>query len=65
MDGRLGDVTLAALKAFLAWRGTEGRRVLLNALNATQAVRYLEIAEATPSQKQFLFGWMSGRVAIS
>lgn len=65
VDGRLGPVTLAALKAFLAWRGAEGRRVLLNALNATQAVRYLEITEANQSQRKFLFGWMSNRVAIA
>lgn len=63
VDGRLGPMSLEALKAFLAWRGAAGRRVMLNALNATQATRYLEITEGNASQKKFLFGWMA-RVSI-
>lgn len=64
VDGRVGDITLGALRDFLAWRGAEGRRVLLRALNGVQAARYLEIAEARPSQRKFLFGWVAKRVVM-
>lgn len=63
VDGRIGQVTLDALKAFLKWRGTEGRIVMLRALNSLQAVRYLEIAERDRSQRKFTYGWVRGRVA--
>ena len=63
VDGRVGDVTLAALRAFLNWRGAQGKVVMLAALNGLQASRYLEITEAKPSQRRFLYGWMLNRVA--
>lgn len=63
VDGRIGQITLDALKAFLKWRGSEGRIVMLRALNSLQAVRYLEIAERDPSQRTFAYGWVRGRVA--
>jgi lysozyme family protein len=64
VDGRIGPVTLQALKAFIAWReGEGGRQVLLTALNAVQGARYLEIAEARPTQRKFVYGWVSKRVA--
>lgn len=63
VDGRLGPITIAALRSFLAWRGQQGESVLLMALNSTQGVRYLEIAEKNPTQEKFLYGWMLGRVA--
>lgn len=65
VDGRIGQVTLDALKAFLKWRGNEGRIVMLRALNSLQATRYLEIAEKNPSQRSFTYGWVRGRVAIT
>jgi lysozyme family protein len=63
VDGRVGSVTIAALKAYLAWRGKEGEAVMLMAMNSTQGVRYLEIAEKNPTQERFLYGWMRTRVA--
>jgi len=63
VDGRIGQVTLDALKAFLKWRGAEGSMVMLRALNSLQAVRYLEIAERDPSQRAFTYGWVRGRVS--
>lgn len=63
VDGRIGQVTLDALRAFLKWRGAEGRMVMLRALNSLQAVRYLEIAERDPSQRTFAYGWVRGRVS--
>jgi lysozyme family protein len=48
-DGRIGDVTLAALDAFLAVRGqASGETVLLRALEALQGERYLRLAERRP-----------------
>lgn len=62
VDGRIGEVTLAALRAFLRWRGLDGVKVLLRGLNSQQAVRYLEIAEKDPEQESFLYGWLLNRV---
>lgn len=64
VDGRLGPVTFDALRRFLAWRGQQdGGVVMLRALNGLQATRYLEIAESNKSQRDFLYGWIKGRVA--
>ncbi|APW38954.1 hypothetical protein RD110_18535 [Rhodoferax koreense] len=63
VDGRLGPVSLAALQAFLRWRGMEGIKVMLKALNGVQAARYLEITEGNRSQRAFLYGWINQRVA--
>lgn len=65
VDGRLGEISSAALEAYLKWRGKDGQKVLLNALNSSQALRYLEISESKASQKKFLFGWMLNRVGLS
>ncbi len=48
-DGRVGPTTLAALDAFLAFRGQgSGETVLLRALEALQGERYLRLAERRP-----------------
>lgn len=65
VDGRLGPISLAALKAYIAWRGQNGIVVMMRALNGLQSTRYLEIAEAKPSQKKFLYGWILNRVVMS
>lgn len=64
VDGRIGSVTLDALRAFLAWRGPQGITALMRGLNGVQATRYLEITEAKPSQRKYLFGWVLNRVEI-
>lgn len=63
VDGAIGRVTIAALRAYLGARGKDGHVVLLRALNAQQAVRYIELAEARPSQEAFVHGWLLHRVA--
>lgn len=63
VDGFSGHNTQAALRAYLARRGKEGEAVLLKALNALQAARYIEIAEANPTQESFVYGWLKERVA--
>lgn len=62
-DGNVGPATVDALKAFLRYRGADGRKVILAALNCLQGVRYLEIAENNPKQESFVFGWLLHRVA--
>ena len=62
-DGAVGNMTLAALKAFLTARGKAGEAVLLRMLNGQQSVRYIELAEARPTQEAFEFGWQANRVS--
>jgi len=62
-DGRSGPVTLAALDAFLATRGTSsGETVLLRALEALQGERYLRLAERRPANEAFLYGGLANRI---
>lgn len=62
-DGNIGAITIAALRAYLGARGKDGHLVLLRALNAQQGMRYIELAEARPSQESFVHGWLLHRVA--
>lgn len=61
VDGVFGQGTEAALRAFLARRGSDGERVLVFAAAAEQAIRYLEIAEHDPTQEAFEYGWLLNR----
>lgn len=62
VDGRIGEITLDAFRAYRRWRGAEGSRVMVAALNCTQGNRYLELAESNDSQEDFLYGWIRSRV---
>jgi lysozyme family protein len=61
VDGGVGVLTIAALKAYIEQRGNDGRRVLLGMIASQQSVRYVEIAEANPSQEAFEYGWQLNR----
>ena len=62
-DGRIGDVTLVALDAFLKVRGKAGAEtVLLRAIEALQGERYLRLAERRPANEAFLYGWLANRI---
>ena len=53
-DGRIGPITISALKAFFEARGKErGETVLLRALEALQGERYLRLAEKRPANEAF------------
>lgn len=65
VDGRSGTVTLAALKALLKTRGSEGERVLTLICDALQGARYVAIAEADAEQETFVFGWIAKRVGAA
>lgn len=61
-DGRIGSRTLAALDKFIELRGVAGETTLLHALDALQGERYLRLAERSPSQEKFLYGWLANRL---
>jgi lysozyme family protein len=64
VDGRIGQVTLDALRAFLRWRGANGTKAMLTALNCLQGGRYIDIAEGNESQEAFTYGWLLNRVSL-
>ena len=63
-DGDLGKMSFYALDAYKAKRGPQGEVVLLRMVDAFQAVRYAEIAEANPTQEAFIYGWLANRVGV-
>lgn len=64
VDGRVGPMTVQALRAYLAWRGKAGEQALLKALNCMQGARYIELAESREKDEEFVFGWISNRIAL-
>ena len=62
VDGRIGAMTVASLKAFLKVRGAAGEEVLIKACEVLQGARYIAIAEGRETQEDFLFGWLAHRV---
>lgn len=65
VDGELGPGTLNALSSYLKYRLQDGERILLTALNCLQGNRYIELAEARPSQEAFVYGWLRERVVLT
>jgi len=65
VDGAIGNMTIGALRAYLGHRGKDGHLVLVRLLNCQQGVRYMDIAEANPTQEDFMHGWALHRVALT
>lgn len=61
VDGGIGAMTMAALKAFLSARGADGHRVLLGMVAAQQSVFYIECAERRVENETFEYGWQLNR----
>lgn len=61
VDGDAGPATRQALQAFLNQRGPMGRATLLGMIRAQHSVYYIELAERTPSQERFEYGWQAQR----
>lgn len=61
VDGRIGTLTLAALRAFLAKRGREGAGVLMGMVASQQSNYLLELAERRPKDERFQYGWQLNR----
>lgn len=62
VDGRIGPMTLQALRRYKAVRGDRAEAVLLKALDALQGERYLRLVETRPANEAFLFGWLDKRI---
>jgi lysozyme family protein len=62
VDRVIGARTIAALRAYQALRGSSGGFVLLQALQALQGERYIELAENRPANEAFLYGWLANRI---
>ncbi len=56
-DGAVGPKTLGALAAILRQRSSEA--AVVHALNCLQGAHYLKLAADSPTQRQFLDGWMT------
>lgn len=65
VDGAIGPATIAALRAYLNKRGTDGEKVLLRLLNSFQGVRYVEICEKREASEDFAHGWALNRLEIA
>ncbi|MGU7780470.1 glycoside hydrolase family 108 protein [Burkholderia sp. PU8-34] len=61
VDGGIGPMTIAALKAFLQQRGADGHRVLYGMIASQQSVFYIELAERRPENETFEYGWQLNR----
>lgn len=64
VDGLVGPVTVAALRAYLGKRGKQGETILLRALNSLQGEFYVGLAERDPSQEDYVNGWFWNRVVV-
>lgn len=62
VDGKIGPATINALRAFINRRGADGEMVMVRGLNCLQGARYLEITEARPQNKAFIYGWFLNRI---
>lgn len=62
-DGDFGPMSLHALDLFLSKR-PDGEIVLSRAIDCLQGARYIEIAEKSPSQEVFEYGWLANRIGM-
>lgn len=63
VDGVLGKRTRAALVTYLSIRtmAQDGDLVLMGLMRAFSVMRYVEIAEKSPTQAVFEYGWLRNR----
>lgn len=62
-DGRIGAMTLEALRRYLRFRSSQnGEAVMVAALNGSQAEFYRGLSQARPKDEDFVFGWVANRV---
>ena len=64
VDGVLGNMTIYALRRFMAVRRKDGETVLLRAVNSLQCAGYIAIAERREKDEKFVFGQILNRVAL-
>lgn len=64
-DGKMGNDTLKAFRAYMLTANFPGRstdrnvRTILKLMNGLQAARYAEICENNPDQEVYFYGWVN------
>lgn len=61
-DGLMGKLSIAAMRAYLKKRGSNGEIVLFNSLNGLQSAYLTELAERRVKDEEFWFGWQLNRI---
>ncbi len=64
VDGRIGNVTIAAFKSYLTARKAEGELVFNRSLVCMQGSFYLTLAERRAKDEAFVYGWMLNRIDL-
>lgn len=64
VDGKIGEVTIAALRSFIAKRTISGINVLLRVMNSQQCEHLRQITKVRPKDEDFFYGWVLNRVVI-
>lgn len=63
-DGKIGAVTVAALRSFISKRSTNGVTILLRVMNSQQCEYLRQLTKVRPKDEDFFYGWVSNRVVI-
>lgn len=63
-DFDIGPQTLDALRAYLAFRGKLGEKVLFRNLNNLQGAFLTDLSRRRQKDEDFMFGWLANRVAL-
>lgn len=61
-DGKVGNLTIRALKSYLSKRPKNGEVVMVRALNCFQGMFYITLAERRQKDEAFIFGWLANRI---
>ena len=65
VDGTIGPVTISAMNSFnFARRNLDGADVMLFTLRALRGARYIKIAQKSPDQRRFIYGWLRRMVEL-
>jgi lysozyme family protein len=64
VDGKVGEMTLMALKKYLSKRPNfkSSEKVLLRMLNSQQGAFYMTLGERRVKDERFMYGWFLNRV---
>ena len=64
VDGKIGEITLKALRKFLINRHKNGETALLRCMNSLQGEHYVRLAERREKDEEFIYGWFMNRIVI-
>lgn len=62
VDGLIGAVSVAAVKAIMADRSRDGESVLLKLVNCLYGNFLVELSEKRKKDRRFIFGWFKNRI---